>query len=175
MLQEAGIETSERNVALLLHDAQGGHTQRESRHAPALDIARLVDNLLEEQEAQPVRRGRSQFLPHHRAHAPDLPFEVPKRVRMAFDAVDADKSGYLENDEIMQALRRFGIDATSPTGRELVYKACGSDGKLDFNEFATLVVELEEKQRTARQLQHFSCVVTPRAADSPRFLYPRNL
>ena len=104
--------------------------------------------------------------------APNLPFEVPQRVRLCFNAIDVDKSGYLEDQEIVQALRRYGFDATSGTGRKMVQEAVGDDGKLDFDEFAMLVIRLEKERQLSRQLEFLQVSVTPRTRGSPRVWQP---
>lgn len=160
MLLEAGIDISERNVANILHDA---HVRKDTR-GPSLNAPQFFSELMRMQTVDvPVQKrdAASEF---------DLPFEVPYRVRLAFDAVDRDKSGYLDEDEIVAALKRYGIDATCGEAAGQVREAAGADGQLDFREFALLVAELEEKKRLHRQLSHFDASLTPRQPFSPRIL-----
>lgn len=96
---------------------------------------------------------------------------VPARVRMSFDAVDRDKSGYLEANELPAAFSRYGIDLNSRAGLERVVQAAGVDGRLDFDEYATLIGELETERRVTNQLRAFELAVTPRTSDSPRVMY----
>ena len=166
MLAQHGIEVTERDVANMLFDAKAGRDVR----GPALNIPDIIVGVMEEPEAKPTCHY---LLPKHRAHAPDLPFEVPRRVRMVFDAFDTDKSGLLEADEIIAALRRYGIDATSEGGRALVLGSIGDDNCLDFSEFAVLTAKLEEQARLQRQLRFMSTSLTPHEANdsSPRYLF----
>ena len=48
---------------------------------------------------------------------------VPARVRMSFDAVDRDKSGFLEANELEAAFTRYGINLNSRAGLERVVQA----------------------------------------------------
>lgn len=164
MLLERGIKMSERDAANLLFDAKAGKDVR----GPALSIPAFIASLLEE----PVTRTTTeQYLPKHRAHAPDLPFEVPRRVRMAFDAYDKDNSGFLEGDEIVAALWRYGVDATSDSGRALTLGSMDVDNQLNFSQFALLVGKLEEQARLERQVRHMESALTPRATSGVRYVY----
>ena len=165
MLAEHGIEVSERDVANMLFDAKAGKDLR----GPALSIPDLIAGMMEEPDAQPTPH----YLPKHRAHAPDLPFEVPRRVRMVFDAFDTDRSGFLEAGEIVAALRRYGIDTNSESGRALLLGSIGDDNRVDFNEFAVLTAKLEEQARLQKQLRFMAASLTPHENDgySPRYLY----
>lgn len=172
MLHEAGIECSERDVALILHDAHAGTTPRQrDQLGPPLDVGKLIASLLE-QQAEAGKPRPSRYLPHTLAQGHSLPFDVPKRLQYCFDAIDADKSGFLEGSEITEALRRYGIDTSSGKGAELVKKACGADGRLDFEEFALLVAHLEETRRVQRQLSLYTATVTPRPPGAPSVWRP---
>lgn len=95
---------------------------------------------------------------------------MPYRVRVAFDSIDEDKSGYLDEREIFMALRRYGIHASkNPSMMLRVREEAGTD-RLDFRQFTVLVAKLEEEKRLSKQLHHFSASLTPRPPFAPRFL-----
>jgi hypothetical protein len=96
---------------------------------------------------------------------------VPARVRMSFDAVDRDKSGFLEANELEAAFTRYGINLNSRAGLERVVQAAGGDGRLDFDEYATLIGELETERRVTNQLKALELAVTPRMPGAPTVLY----
>jgi len=166
MLLEAGIgiDVSERDIALMLHDANA----RKDVRGTSLNMPRLLAEL---KQMQTSAQTNAQVTPQ-RAPTPesDLPFEVPMRVRFAFDAVDIDKSGFLEGGEVLTAIRRYGINPKDRQVQTRVREAAGDDGVLDFGEFAVLIAQLEKDLRLTRQLRSLSAVVTPRPQFSPRFM-----
>ena len=106
------------------------------------------------------------------APPPQVPrHPVPARVRMSFDAVDRDKSGFLEANELEAAFTRYGINLNSRAGLERVVQAAGGDGRLDFDEYATLIGELETERRVTNQLKALELAVTPRMPGAPTVLY----
>ena len=99
------------------------------------------------------------------------PHNIPARVRMSFDAVDLDKSGYLEANELEIAFKRYGIDLNSKAGIDRVVTACGEDGRLDYDEYAQLIGELEDERRLANQLKAMHHTLTPRVGTEPQIIY----
>jgi len=167
MLLETGIDIAERDLANFLHDARVNKDTR----APSLDLAQLLESLFLTHSTMEAGTSPYPRPPDYCGEpAHNLPFAVPRRVRMIFDAIDKDQSGYLEDLEIIEALKRYGIDATCGRPMMVVQEAAGMDGRLDFEEFATLVAQLEDEKRRARQLRHVTASLTPRAPHSPRFL-----
>jgi len=172
MLRDAGvgIEVSERDIALMLHDANA----RKDLRGPALNMPKLLAQLkhLQMSAQMPSPPPTPQHLPMPDLRMPDhnLPFDVPPRVRYAFAAVDMDKSGFLEGNEILMAVRRYGMDPSDKSIVSRVVEAAGDDGRLDFSEFAVLVAQLEKDLRLTKQLRSLSAAVTPRPQFSPRFM-----
>ena len=66
-------------------------------------------------------------------------------VAQAFNFFDTNRSGYLDASEVLSALRLYGVDATADMARNLVrrYDENVRDGRLDMQEFAGLVRDLE--------------------------------
>lgn len=72
---------------------------------------------------------------------------VPRHVRAAFDAFDADRSGYLDYRELRHALQYLGVDVGSDRAAAAVLYAYDDhpDGKLDLIEFGRLVQDVYER------------------------------
>ena len=72
-----------------------------------------------------------------------------------------------DNSEELQArLRKEPV-----AGLERVVQAAGGDGRLDFDEYATLIGELETERRVTNQLKALELAVTPRMPGAPTVLY----
>ena len=85
------------------------------------------------------------------AAAPSYDYSrIPQRVRRAFSAFDANRSGYLDVRELRNALRHYGIDASARgAARVLASYDRHPDGRLDLAEFAQLVSDLDAGQMRA--------------------------
>lgn len=72
---------------------------------------------------------------------------VPRHVKSAFDAFDANHSGYLDYRELRYALGYLGIDVGSDRAAATVLYAYDDhpDGKLDLIEFGRLCEDVEER------------------------------
>jgi len=76
---------------------------------------------------------------------------VPARVRRTFEAFDKGGHGHLEVREIRAALRHYGLDVTKPSASSLLYAFDARPvGRLDVNEFAQLVREIEAEMARAQ-------------------------
>ena len=69
---------------------------------------------------------------------------ISHRVAAAFEAFDANKSGYLDYRELRLALGHYGVDLSSEGARDIVQRYDDRpDGRLDIREFAALVADIE--------------------------------
>lgn len=102
-------------------------------HAAA---SRAADRYTEERAKSTALAARKEYA----AHA-----AVPQRVKDAFEAFDADRSGYLDYRELRNALRLYGFDTTAFEAASILaaYDA-DPDGQLDLIEFAKLVRDAED-------------------------------
>ena len=68
---------------------------------------------------------------------------VVRRYRIAFEKFDADGSRFIELDELAGALRHLGLDASHDHCVTMMRRFdVDGNGKLDFDEFKTLAVEV---------------------------------
>ena len=69
--------------------------------------------------------------------------EVPQAVRLAFAAVDRNRSGYLNYREVKNALRHYGIDVSMREAQTVLHAYDDRpDGKMDLHEFHRLCSDL---------------------------------
>mmetsp|Transcript_39301 Transcript_39301/g.95094 ORF Transcript_39301/g.95094 Transcript_39301/m.95094 type:complete len:760 (+) Transcript_39301:103-2382(+) len=79
-------------------------------------------------------------------------WQLRTRLRAAFDKKDKDKSGFLDREEIKNALVATGIIVSQDSLDNMV-KAIDTngDGKIDFEEFVTFSKEAQETQRISKK------------------------
>ena len=69
---------------------------------------------------------------------------VPHRVRLAFNAFDRNRSGFLGHRELRSALRHYGIDANKRESMRIIHAYDERpDGRMDLDEFHRLCQDLE--------------------------------
>ena len=69
---------------------------------------------------------------------------VPPRVLATFEHFDRNRSGFLDYRELREALRHYGLDMSMSQAANLVQRYDSNpDGRLDVNEFAAMVRDLE--------------------------------
>ena len=70
--------------------------------------------------------------------------QVPARVAAAFEECDVNRSGYLDYGELRPALQRYGVDVSEGQAASIIRAYDDRpDGRLDVQEFARLVRDIE--------------------------------
>lgn len=86
-----------------------------------------------------------------------------KRLRAAFDKKDTDGSGYLEANEISNALAQSGIISTDEAFQELMSSIdTDGDGRIDFDEFVNFSERISEMQANERGRKPSTMIVIGR-------------
>ena len=75
---------------------------------------------------------------------PPLPLSIEPKVKKAFETFDKNGDGSIDADELREALKYLGLNASAAQTREVLerYDTGFRDGKLDLGEFARLVQDL---------------------------------
>jgi len=75
---------------------------------------------------------------------PPLPLSIEPKVKKAFETFDKNGDGSIDADELREALKYLGLNASAAQTREVLerYDTSLRDGKLDLGEFARLVQDL---------------------------------
>ena len=75
---------------------------------------------------------------------PPLPLSIEPKVKKAFETFDRNGDGSIDADELREALKYLGLNASAAQTREVLerYDTGLRDGKLDFGEFTRLVQDL---------------------------------
>ena len=94
--------------------------------------------------------------------------DVPIRVASAFDRYDKDHNGYLQSIELKAALKSYGLDLSHKGTLDLLKRYDDRpDRRMDLNEFAELVNDLELGVVRSQALVQSSDVPRPQAVSSP--------
>lgn len=114
------------------------------------EASRLADRYVEERGRIASRQASATY---------ESAAAVPARVKRAFQAFDADHSGYLDYKELANALRFYGVDV-SHHGAAGVLAAYDDrpDGRLDLVEFSQLVRDAESGALLSKPLKATSVV-----------------
>ncbi len=78
--------------------------------------------------------------------------EIKLKVREVFDSLDTDGSGFLDQDELAEALSSFGLTLSEGDATALLRNRTGEDGDsatMSFDEFESLVLTVREKTLSA--------------------------
>merc|ERR1719310_2082970 len=106
-------------------------SMRSSQSEPALRPADGRASEAEIQEMQETLRARVQ--------------EKFRTAHKAFQAIDTDKSGTLSYEEIVIAMRHFGLPLSDDHVRQLCAVAdVNGDGAIDYEEFARVVEKMSD-------------------------------
>jgi len=74
-----------------------------------------------------------------------LPDEVTKKVKEDFDVIDQDKTGFLHNKEMKQALKQSEVTLKNSEINGIIRELdFNSDGKITYSEFLVATVDLDE-------------------------------
>ena len=75
---------------------------------------------------------------------PPLPLSIEPKVKKAFETFDKNGDGSIDADELREALKYLGLNASAAQTREVLerYDTSLRDGKLELGEFARLVQDL---------------------------------
>ena len=88
---------------------------------------------------------------------PLTPCPDSEQLRDVFDKVDADGSGDLDCDEVLECLRGLGVNAAPSDVTRMFYKAdANRDGVIDFSEFEKMYVTTyakTDKQKVKKALE----------------------
>lgn len=73
------------------------------------------------------------------------PPEISQKIKDVFAQVDENQSGFIDFGEIRRALQLYGFDASDDECAKILRAYDDNpDGKLDINEFANLIADLEQ-------------------------------
>ena len=152
-LRHYGMDTSLRGAAEVLQ----AYDDRPDGRLDIHEFTRLVRDL----EAGMIRAdtadGDSLSSTTYASDAYGAPYgtHIPSRVHDAFRFFDRNRTGYLDYSELRNALRHYGIDASQRgAARLLATYDDRPDGRLDVEEFANLVRDLESGVLRAHDAYH---------------------
>ena len=129
-LKKLGMDVNARDTEAVLRRYVTGGKQTLSVH----DFAKLVNDLRDFQGGSTTPIDRTK---HARS-------QIDPKITAAFEAFDTDRSGGIDEKELLRALLQLGMQATAASAREVMrkYDTVNNDGTLDIFEFDRLVRDL---------------------------------
>lgn len=151
------LEMSSSDVYLLgmiYEPKAGGQRKRTNKRPSELIKTKLFIDTLEEDDADEWNdstwKGGKKW-------------QLRKRLRTAFDKKDKDKSGYLDREEIRDALAATGIIVSQESLENLVEAIdTNQDGKIDFGEFVAFSKEVQKIKRASKK-KPYTLIIIGRA------------